>query len=157
MACRSVQCRSAHPRQARQQAGTSSRVSEVSRRYKAAALAYVGDAAWELQARARAAASERSAEQVRERASCLVTAEAQACALAAARERNVLSERLEAVARWARNAGMPSRKSAPARLKRTAVGMEVYREATALEAVVGLLHLEGEHALIEELADAAEL
>jgi 23S rRNA maturation mini-RNase III len=35
--------------------------------------------------------------------------------------------------------------------------MEVYREATALEAVVGLLYLEGEHALIEELADAAEL
>lgn len=103
-------------------------------------LAYVGDAVYELYVRARLLAPGVPVDALHQRCVRWVSAQGQEKVWEAVRD--LLRPEEREVARRARNA----KATAP----RTAT-VAAYRRATALEAVVGYLHLTGQESRIEEL------
>ena len=128
-----------------------------------AGMAYIGDAVWELALRERAMLSPPGvgadaeggggggggwmAARQRE-VNGAARAEYQAAALAAATRAGVLRNDEEGVVRWGRNASV----KVPSRLlARGADGPRIYKAATALECLIGHLHVNGGGARAQEL------
>ena len=77
-------------------------------------------------------------------------AEYQAAALAAATRAGVLHEDEESVVRWGRNASV----KVPSRLMARGIeGPKIYKSATALECLIGYLHINGRRARAQELIE----
>ena len=113
--------------------------------YSALALAWLGDAVFELAVRSRIAAADASRpKELNRRAVGYVSAKAQSAMMDVLEP--LLTEEEAAVYRRGRNANSPT-------MAKNASVAE-YRRATGLEALIGYLYVKGDAARIEELIDA---
>lgn len=112
-------------------------IPQPQRHWNALSLALLGDAVWEMHVRQFYMFPPEGSKRLREKVKADVMAETQAKCLQRLRDNNVLSDKETDVLRWALNA----RWSKPKRFAAGNIPMLIYKEASALEALVGHLHL----------------
>lgn len=102
-------------------------------------LAFLGDSVWELYARNLFFHPPMHASKYRSSVVKMVRAEAQSEAFARLLKNGILTEKEEEILRWGKNASG----TLPKRLSTDKLKMSVYREATAVECLVGYLYASG--------------
>lgn len=102
-------------------------------------LAFLGDSVWELYARNLFFHPPMHASKYRGSVVKVVRAEAQSEAFTKLLDNDILTEKEEEILRWGKNASG----TLPKRLSTDKLKMSVYREATAVECLVGYLYASG--------------
>ncbi|WPT15975.1 Mini-ribonuclease 3 [Picochlorum sp. SENEW3] len=121
--------------------------------WNASSLAFLGDSVWELYARRRHFSPPSHASRYRQAVIDQVRAEAQSEAYQKLLHGEILTAKEEQVLQWGKNA--PG--TLPKRLSAGKVTRSVYREATALECLVGFLYASNEMTRLHSIMKFLEL
>jgi ribonuclease-3 family protein len=126
---------------------------QVRRSWNASSLAFLGDSVWELYVRRLHFSPPTHASRYRQAVIRNVRAESQSQAFSKLVDSGILNEEERNVLRWGKNASG----TLPRRLSSDKVQRSVYREATAVECLVGYLYMSNERERLHELMEFLDL
>lgn len=121
--------------------------------WNASSLAFLGDSVWELYVRRLHFCPPTHASRYRQAVIQNVRAESQSEAFSKLVDSGILTEEERSVLRWGKNASG----TLPKRLSSDRVQRSVYREATAVECLVGYLYMSNERERLHELMEFLDL